>query len=97
MIDVFGGLLVATSNALAILGLRALWFLLACLLHRFVYLNDGPGATLVFVGAKTLPSDLYSVPIWASLGVIAPVVAVSVLASLRATHSGGGEPHPVGT
>jgi tellurite resistance protein TerC len=79
--------LVVTSNVFAILGLRALYFVLAGMLHRFVYLKYGLAAILVFVGAKMLAADVYAVPIWASLAFIATVVAVSVLASLR-TSSG---------
>ena len=86
--------LVLTSNVFAILGLRALYFLLAGLIHRFVYLKYGLAAILVFVGAKMLLADVYEVPIWASLAVIATVVAVSVIASLRATRAAAGEPRP---
>jgi tellurite resistance protein TerC len=86
--------LVLTSNTFAILGLRALYFLLAGLIHRFVYLKYGLAAILVFVGAKMLLADVYEVPIWASLAVIASVVAVSVIASLRATRAAAGEPRP---
>lgn len=77
--------LVLTSNVFAILGLRALYFLLAGMMHRFVYLKYGLAAILVFVGAKMLIADVYDVPIWASLAVIASVVAGSVVVSLRAT------------
>ena len=76
--------LVFTSNAFAILGLRTLYFLLAGLMSRFVYLKVGLGALLVFVGGKMLLSDLYHVPIWASLLVIAVILASAVLASLYA-------------
>jgi tellurite resistance protein TerC len=76
--------LVFTSNAFAILGLRALYFLLAGMMSRFVYLKVGLGALLVFVGGKMLLSDLYHVPIWASLLVIAAILASAVLASLYA-------------
>jgi tellurite resistance protein TerC len=77
--------LVLTSNAFAILGLRALYFLLADMLGRFVYLKYGLAAILVLVGAKMLASDVYHVPVWASLAAIAVLVLVSVVASLRAT------------
>ncbi|ACZ43311.1 Integral membrane protein TerC [Thermobaculum terrenum ATCC BAA-798] len=77
--------LVFTSNAFAILGLRALYFLLAGMMHRFVYLKYGLAGILVFVGAKMLLSDIYKVPIWISLAVISVLVGVSVVASLRAT------------
>jgi tellurite resistance protein TerC len=76
--------LVFSSNAFAILGLRALYFLLAGMLGRFKYLKVGLGALLVFVGGKMLLSDIYHVPIWASLLVIATILTTAVLASLWA-------------
>jgi tellurite resistance protein TerC len=79
--------LVFTSNAFAILGLRAMYFLLADLMHRFVYLKVGLAAVLVFVGVKMLLLDVYKVPITVSLGVIAALITVSVVASLRATRT----------
>ncbi len=75
--------LVFTSNAFAILGLRALYFLLAGMIGRFAYLKVGLAFVLAFVGAKMLVSDLYHVPIWLSLVVIATAIAVSVVVSLR--------------
>ncbi len=79
--------LVFTSNAFAILGLRAMYFLLADLMHRFIYLKVGLAAILVFVGVKMLLLDVWKVPIWLSLTVIAACVTVSVVASLRATRT----------
>jgi tellurite resistance protein TerC len=76
--------LVFTSNAFAILGLRALYFLLADLMHRFTYLKTGLAVVLAFVGTKMLLVDLVKIPIGVSLGFIAAVLAVSVIASLRA-------------
>ena len=70
--------IVYTSNIFAILGLRALYFLLAGVIHRFHYLKLGLSVVLVFVGAKMLASDLYKVPVGVSLGVIALVLAASV-------------------
>jgi tellurite resistance protein TerC len=77
--------LVFSSNAFAILGLRALYFMLAGMMDRFVYLKVGLAAVLVFVGLKMVASEWYTVPIWASLAVIAATITVSVVASLRAT------------
>lgn len=77
--------LVFTSNAFAILGLRAMYFLLADLMHRFVHLKAGLAAILVFVGVKMLLLDVYKIPIWLSLAVIATTLTVAVVASLRAT------------
>ncbi len=79
--------LVFTSNAFAILGLRALYFLLAGMMSRFVYLKLGLAAVLVFVGVKMLVSGVFHLPVWASLLVIASVLATSVVASLRATQA----------
>jgi tellurite resistance protein TerC len=76
--------LVFTSNAFAILGLRALYFLLAGMIGRFVYLKVGLAAVLVFVGAKMLLTDVVHLPIWASLLVIATLIGGSVVTSLRA-------------
>ncbi len=74
--------IVFTSNIFAILGLRAMYFLLAGIIHRFVYLKVGLSFVLVFVGAKMLLVDVYKIPIGASLGIIAAILAVAVLASL---------------
>ena len=74
--------LVFTSNIFAILGLRALYFLLADLMDRFHYLPYGLGAVLVFIGVKMLIHDAFEVPIEASLGLVALLLAASVAASL---------------
>jgi len=84
--------LVFTSNAFAILGLRALYFLLAGMFDRFVYLKAGLAAVLIFVGAKMLVSDFYKVPVWVSLGVIAFTLAVAIVASMRARPRSPSEP-----
>ena len=80
--------IVYTSNAFAILGLRSLYFLLAGLMHRFVYLKLALGALLVFAGAKMLLSDIVKIPAAAALGVIVTILAVGVIASLLATRGG---------
>ena len=74
--------IVYTSNVFAILGLRALYFLLAGVIHKFHFLKLGLSIVLVFVGAKMLLADVYKIPILASLGVIALVLAGAVVASL---------------
>ena len=79
--------LVYTSNAFAILGLRALYFLLADLMHRFRYLKTGLAAILGFVGVKMLLVDVVKVPIAVSLTVIATILAMAILTSLRSTHT----------
>jgi tellurite resistance protein TerC len=76
--------LVYTANVFAILGLRAMYFLLAGIVHRFVYLKYGLAAVLVFVGAKMMLIDVYTVPVPASLLVIATLIGGAVLLSLRA-------------
>jgi tellurite resistance protein TerC len=75
--------IVFTSNIFAILGLRSLYFLLSAVITKFAYLKVGLSAVLIFVGAKMLVMDLYKLPIAASLGIIAGIIAVSILASLR--------------
>ncbi len=77
--------LVFTSNAFAILGLRAMYFLLADLMHRFVYLKAGLAAILILVGIKMLLIDIWKVPIALSLAAIAACLIVAVTASLHAT------------
>ena len=77
--------IVFTSNAFAILGLRALYFVFAGAMGRFVYLKIGLAVILVFVGIKMLISDLYHIPIGLSLGFIATALTVSIVDSLRAT------------
>jgi tellurite resistance protein TerC len=73
---------VYTSNVFAILGLRSLYFLLADVIERFHYLKIGLAVVLGFVGCKMLLADVWDIPILASLGVIAGVLAISVVASL---------------
>ena len=77
--------LVFTSNAFAILGLRALYFLLAGMMGRFTYLKTGLAAILLFVGGKMLLAEWWHVPIGVSLGVIAAILAVAIGVSLRRT------------
>ncbi len=82
--------LVFTANAFAILGLRAMYFLLADLMHRFVHLKLGLALVLVWVGVKMLLKvDLYYIPTPVSLAVIATILTVSIVASLRATRGQG--------
>ncbi len=74
--------IVYTSNVIAILGLRALYFALAGVVRRFHYLSIGLAAILVFVGCKMLLVDVVKVATVLSLGVIAAILAVSVAASV---------------
>jgi len=73
---------VFTSNAFAVLGLRALYFLLAGSADRFVYLKPGIALLLVFIGVKMLLYDVVHMPVWVSLVVIAAVGGGAVGASL---------------
>lgn len=73
-----------TSNIFAILGLRALYFVLAGLIQRFRYLHIGLAVILVYIGCKMLISDLFKIPALVSLGIVALVLLVSGWASLRA-------------
>ncbi|KUG57372.1 tellurium resistance protein TerC [Serinicoccus chungangensis] len=78
--------LVFTANAFAVLGLRAMYFLLADLIHRFVYLKTGLALVLVWVGVKMLLKiDLFYIPTTVSLAVVATIITVSIWLSLRAT------------
>jgi TerC family integral membrane protein len=75
--------IVFSSNAFAILGLRALYFLLADLKDRFSLLQEGLAVILAFVGVKMILSRWYHIPTPLSLGVIAGVLAVAILLSMR--------------
>src|SRR5215207_2405849 len=74
--------IVYTSNVFAILGLRALYFLLANVMDKFQYLNFGLAGVLIFIGTKMVIVDFYKVPIGVSLGVVASILTLSILASL---------------
>ena len=74
--------IVYTSNVFAILGLRALYFLLAGILDMFRYLKVGLSFVLCFVGVKMLLVDFYKIPIGISLGVVASILAASILFSM---------------
>jgi tellurite resistance protein TerC len=82
-------LIVYTSNIFAILGLRSMFFLLAGVMDRFIYLKTGLAIVLAFVGTKMVISDLYHIPIGISLAVVALVLLTSILASLRKTARDG--------
>jgi tellurite resistance protein TerC len=73
--------IVYTSNVFAILGLRALYFMLAGVMEMFVYLKIGLSVVLCFVGAKMMLVDVYKIPIGVSLTVIGGVLLLSILAS----------------
>ena len=73
--------IVYSSNVFAILGLRALYFLLADVIQRFHYLKVGLSLVLMFVGIKMLVADIYKIPISVSLGIILLTLAASTAAS----------------
>ena len=74
--------IVYTSNVFAILGLRALYFLLANVMDKFQYLKFGLSAVLVFIGIKMVIVDFYKIPTVLSLVVVATILMISVLLSL---------------
>ncbi|MDC7806988.1 TerC family protein [Luteimonas sp BLCC-B24] len=74
--------IVLTSNVFAVLGLRAMFFLLAGMAERFHLLPYGLAIVLVFIGAKMLLLDVYKIPVLWSLGVVAAILAVTVALSL---------------
>jgi tellurite resistance protein TerC len=77
--------IVFSSNAFAILGLRALYFLLADLRDRFTYLQQGLAVILAFVGVKMIVAEWYHIDTFVSLGVIGAVLGVSIWLSMRMT------------
>jgi tellurite resistance protein TerC len=80
--------LVYTSNIFAILGLRALYFALAALMHRFTYLKYSLAAVLIFVGSKIFVADMLGIakiPPSISLGVTVSILAAGIIGSLWAT------------
>jgi tellurite resistance protein TerC len=88
--------IVFTANVFAILGLRAMYFLLAGTIPRFEYLQTGLSLVLVFVGAKMFLTDVGKLPVWISLGVIGMIIGTAIGASLwKARRQGGaGSPPP---
>ena len=80
--------IIYTSNICAILGLRSLYFLLAKLIDRFIYLRTGLSILLAFVGVKMILADRFPIPNWISLVVIVFVLAATISASLISTHNG---------
>ena len=75
--------IVLTSNVFAILGLRAMYFLLAAVANKFHLLNYGLAVILVFIGTKMCLIDIYKIPVWASLAAVVTILAVTMVLSLR--------------
>jgi tellurite resistance protein TerC len=83
--------IVLTSNVFAILGLRAMYFLLADMADRFSLLKYGLAIVLMFVGVKMMLIDLFKIPVWISLAIVTAIIATAVALSLRRTAN----EHPV--
>jgi tellurite resistance protein TerC len=79
--------IVYTSNVCAILGLRSLYFLVARLMNRFVYVRTGLAFVLGFVGIKMIVADYFPLPNGFSLAVIALILGVTVVISMIATRN----------
>ena len=79
--------IVYASNICAIIGLRSLYFLLAHLMGRFVYLNTGLAFVLGFIGIKMIVAKYYVISNWISLAVIVFVLAVTIMISMIATRN----------
>ena len=75
--------IVLTSNVFAILGLRAMYFLLAAVANKFHLLNYGLAVILVFIGTKMCLIDVYKIPVWASLGAVVAILAFTMILGLR--------------
>src|SRR5262245_16614802 len=74
--------IIFTSNIFAILGLRALYFLLAGLMHKFHDLSFGLGLVLIFVGAKMVLHDWLPIPTEVSLGIVLAILTIAIAVSL---------------
>jgi tellurite resistance protein TerC len=75
--------IVLTSNVFAILGLRAMYFLLAAVAEKFHLLSYGLAVILVFIGTKMMLIDLYKIPVGVSLAVVVGVLAVTMIWSVK--------------
>jgi tellurite resistance protein TerC len=75
--------IVLTSNVFAILGLRAMYFLLAAVAAKFHLLSYGLAVILVFIGTKMMLIDVLKIPVLVSLGVVVAILAVTMIASVK--------------
>jgi tellurite resistance protein TerC len=75
--------IVLTSNVFAILGLRAMYFLLAAVANKFHLLNYGLALILVFIGSKMCLIDIFKIPVGISLGVVVGILVATMLLSVR--------------
>ncbi|NDF06194.1 MAG: TerC family protein [Betaproteobacteria bacterium] len=79
--------IVLTSNVLAILGLRAMYFLLAAMADKFHLLSYGLSLILIFIGVKMCLIDVYKMPVTVSLGVVVAILAITMIWSVRTAKS----------
>jgi tellurite resistance protein TerC len=86
--------IVYTSNICAILGLRSLYFLLAGLMNRFIYLRTGLALVLGFVGLKMMTAEFLPFPRVVSLGIIVSILGVTIWLSMLKTRNGATPEHP---
>ncbi len=86
--------IVYTSNVLAILGLRALYFLLAGIIDRLRFLDEGLGVVLVFIGGKMIGDPWVDIPVSVSLAVVGGVLLIALVASVLMPGKKKGEVAP---
>jgi tellurite resistance protein TerC len=86
--------IIFTSNIFAILGLRALYFLLAGLMHKFRYLTSGLGLVLLFIGVKMLIHDWFEIPTVISLAIVLAILTAAIVFSLLLPAPPESVPHP---
>ncbi|MCE2780345.1 TerC family protein [Limnohabitans sp.] len=84
--------IVLTSNVFAILGLRAMYFLLAAVANKFHLLNYGLAVILVFIGTKMCLIDVFKIPVGISLGVVVAILAITMLLSVRSSSTSSSKP-----
>ena len=86
--------IIYTSNICAILGLRSLYFLVAKMIARFIYLKNGLAIVLAFVGAKMMLRDIFEIPILLSLGFVVGVLGATIIISMIVTGGTNSTPKP---
>jgi tellurite resistance protein TerC len=86
--------IVYTSNVLAILGLRALYFLLAGIIDRLRFLDEGLAVVLVFIGGKMIGEPWVNIPVSISLGVVGGVLLIALVASMLVPSKKKSSPQP---
>jgi tellurite resistance protein TerC len=86
--------IVYTSNICAILGLRSLYFLLAGLMNRFIYLRTGLALVLGFVGLKMITAEYLPFPRVVSLGIIVLILGITIWLSMLKTKNSAAQEHP---